>query len=81
MRCWNPRAKDVIKNIQVFGPEEVILMPLYPQYSAATSGSSIKEWKDICKKYNYNIKTSTICCYPTDKNFIKAHTEEIKKKN
>jgi protoheme ferro-lyase len=25
-------------------------MPLYPQYSAATSGSSIKEWKDVCKK-------------------------------
>ena len=30
-----------------YNPEEVILMPLYPQYSAATSGSSIKEWKDI----------------------------------
>ena len=25
-------------------------MPLYPQYSAATSGSSIKEWKDILMK-------------------------------
>ncbi len=80
MRCWNPRAKDVIKDVQVFNPEEVILMPLYPQYSAATSGSSIKEWKDVCKKNNYSIKTSTICCYPTDKNFINAHTKEIEKK-
>ena len=80
MRCWNPRAKDVIKEVQLFDPEEVILMPLYPQYSAATSGSSIKEWKDVCKKNNYNIKTSTICCYPTDQNFINAHTKEIIKK-
>jgi len=80
MRCWNPRAKDVINDVQLFGPDEVVLMPLYPQYSAATSGSSIKEWKDVCKKNNYNIKTSTICCYPTDQNFINAHTKEIIKK-
>ena len=80
MRCWNPRAKDVIKDVQLYGPDEVVLMPLYPQYSAATSGSSIKEWKDVCKKNNYHVKTSTICCYPTDQNFINAHTKEIKKK-
>ena len=77
MRCWNPRANDVIKDVQSYTPDEVVLMPLYPQYSAATSGSSIKEWKDICKKNNYKIKTSTICCYPTDQNFINAHTKEI----
>ena len=80
MRCWNPRAKDVIKDVQQYSSDEIILMPLYPQYSAATSGSSIKEWKDVCKKINYNVKTSTICCYPTDHNFIKAHTKEILKK-
>ena len=80
MRCWNPRAKDVIKDVQLYGPDEVVLMPLYPQYSAATSGSSIKEWKDVCRKNNYRVKTSTICCYPTDRNFINAHTKEIIKK-
>jgi|TARA_B110000438_G_scaffold196949_1_gene188474 protoporphyrin/coproporphyrin ferrochelatase len=80
MRCWHPRATEVIKKIQFYNPNEITLMPLYPQYSAATSGSSIKEWKDVCKKNNYNIKTSIICCYPTDKNFIKAHTKEIIKK-
>ena len=80
MRCWHPRAKDVIKDVQLYGPNEVVLMPLYPQYSAATSGSSIKEWKDVCKKNKYHVKTSTICCYPTDQNFINAHTKEIKKK-
>ena len=80
MRCWNPRANDVIKDVQLYNPDDVVLMPLYPQYSAATSGSSIKEWKDVCKKNNYNVKTSTICCYPTDQNFINAHTKEIIKK-
>ena len=80
MRCWHPRANEVIKEVKSYQPDEIVLMPLYPQYSAATSGSSIKEWDDVCKKNNYKIKTSTICCYPTDKNFIKAHIKEITKK-
>ena len=80
MRCWHPRAENVINQVINFNPEEIILMPLYPQYSAATSGSSIKEWNDVCKKNNFRVKTSTICCYPTDKNFIEAHKNEIVKK-
>ena len=42
------------KEVINFDPDEVILMPLYPQFSAATSGSSIKEWNDICRKKNFN---------------------------
>ena len=80
MRCWHPRAENVLKEVSDYNPDEIILMPLYPQYSAATSGSSIKEWNDVCKKNNFKIKTSTICCYPTDENFIEAHKEEIMKK-
>jgi len=80
MRCWHPRAEDVVNDVKNFNPDEIILMPLYPQYSAATTGSSIKEWKDICKKNNLKTRTSTICCYPTDENFVLAHKEEIVKK-
>jgi protoporphyrin/coproporphyrin ferrochelatase len=80
MRCWHPRAKEVLKNVINYDPDEIILLPLYPQYSAATSGSSIKEWKDVCKKNNYKTKTSIICCYPTDPNFVLAHKNEIKRK-
>ena len=80
MRCWHPRAENVINDVKNFNPDEVILLPLYPQYSAATSGSSIKEWHDVCKKNDYNVKTSIICCYPTEANFINAHIDEIRKK-
>ena len=80
MRCWHPRAEDIVKKVMNFKPDEVILMPLYPQFSAATSGSSIKEWNDICLKNDFKVKTKTICCYPTDENFVEAHKHEIKKK-
>jgi len=79
MRCWHPRAIDVIKKVKEFNPDEIILIPLYPQFSAATSGSSINEWNDLCKKENFNVKTKTICCYPTENNFVKSHANLIKK--
>jgi len=80
MRCWHPRAADVIKKVKKFNPQQVILLPLYPQYSDATSGSSIKEWLDICKKESLNVETKTICCYPTEKDFILSYSNLIKKK-
>ena len=39
MRCWHPRAENVVKEVIHYNPDEIILMPLYPQFSAATSGS------------------------------------------
>ena len=77
MRCWHPRAEKVFNDVFDYGPDEVILLPLYPQYSAATSGSSIKEWLEVCDKNKFKVKTSTICCYPTDDFFIKSHAEQI----
>jgi len=76
MRYWNPRASDVYRDVLHYNPKEVILLPLYPQFSTTTSGSSINEWKKVNKN---NLKTKTICCYPNDENFINAHTKAIKK--
>ena len=79
MRCWHPRATEVIKKVREYNPDEVVLLPLYPQYSASTSGSSINEWNNLCKKENYKVKTKTICCYPTESNFLESHANLIKK--
>jgi len=80
MRCWNPRAQETIKKVKKYNPDQIILLPLYPQYSNATAGSSIKEWEDLCKKENLEIETKTICCYPTEKNFIASYSNLIKEK-
>ena len=79
MRCWHPRASEVINQVKEYRPEEIILLPLYPQYSASTSGSSINEWNELCKKENYKVKTKTICCYPTENFFIESHVSLIRK--
>ena len=77
MRYWKPRAKTVLDIVKKFNPDEIILLPLYPQYSTSTSGSSIKEWNDICMENNYQKPSRTICCYPTETKFLNAHISLI----
>ncbi len=78
MRHWHPMSFKVVKQVEKYIPDEIILLPLYPQFSTTTSGSSIEDFKDKIDKSNL-AKTvcKTICCYPKEKNFIKSHTEKI----
>jgi len=80
MRCWNPRAIETVQKVKKFNPDQLILLPLYPQFSNATSGSSINEWLDICKKEKLTTETKIICCYPTEKDFILSYANLIKEK-
>ena len=80
MRCWHPRASETVKLVKDFNPAEIILLPLYPQYSSVTSGSSLSEWQEISNKNDLKINTKIICCYPQDTKFIKAHSNLIKDK-
>lgn len=77
MRYTPPLAKEVIKKIKEYNPTEIILLPLYPQFSTTTTGSSVRNFLD---NLNINIPTKIVCCYPIEENFIKAHASLIKKR-
>ncbi len=78
MRYWHPMSRVVAKKVKAYDPDHIILLPLYPHYSTTTSGSSYNDWNAACKKEGMDKPTSFICCYPTDKHFIAAHTRQIK---
>jgi len=44
MRYWHPFTAQAIEQLQAAGCDEVVLLPLYPQYSSTTTGSSLNEW-------------------------------------
>jgi ferrochelatase len=44
MRYWNPLTADAIEEMEKHAPDELVLLPLYPQYSKTTTGSSLNEW-------------------------------------
>ena len=45
MRYWHPFTEEVLDELEKEKITKVILLPLYPQYSKATTESSVKEWK------------------------------------
>jgi len=45
MRYWHPFTNEAIAQLDDFAYDELVLLPLYPQYSFATTGSSLNEWK------------------------------------
>ena len=45
MRYWHPFTREAIEQVRAAGCEELVLLPLYPQYSSTTTGSSLNEWR------------------------------------
>ena len=45
MRYWHPMSLDTASRVKAWDPEKVILLPLYPQYSTTTTGSSLTDWR------------------------------------
>lgn len=77
MRYWRPFADAVVKSVKEYDPDEVILLPLYPQYSTTTTLSSLEDWKKAAKANNFNHNTRTIEHYYNNEDFISAHSELI----
>jgi ferrochelatase len=80
MRYWHPFASEVIDKLSKFNPSEVILLPLYPQASSATTLSSFEEFEEILKKSPNlkEVKVKKIGCYFDDAGFIETHINLIK---
>jgi ferrochelatase len=45
MRYWHPMAPETAAAVKAWGPDEVLLLPLYPQFSTTTTGSSALDWE------------------------------------
>ena len=58
MRYWHPMTEEVVRQLQQEGIERVILLPLFPQFSLSTTGSSIKEWRRVCALMGYAPRAS-----------------------
>jgi ferrochelatase len=49
MRYWYPDTQEAIATLQSAPYDELVLLPLYPHFSFATTGSSLKEWNRLYK--------------------------------
>lgn len=79
MRHATPRTEQTFQEVKDWNPDEVILLPLYPQFSITTTGSAVAAWKKLEDQHNWHPKTQAICCYPTLDGFIDPTVAEIEK--
>jgi ferrochelatase len=68
---------EAVRAIKRAGADRIILLPLYPQYSRATTLSSTNEWNRQARAQGLDIPTQLICCYPNHPQLIEAFVENI----
>jgi len=72
MRYWHPMSEEVVRAVRDWDPDEVVLLPLYPQYSTTTTGSSMTAWREASAKVGLIKQTAWLCCYYSDDAFTQA---------
>ncbi len=78
MRYWHPMTEEVVKKIIDSRPDRIILLPLYPHYCKATTGSSLNEWKRAAKALKMpDIPTTVIDHYYDHPLYIEALVKRI----
>lgn len=70
MRYWHPMSDATARAVRDFGPDRVLLLPLYPQFSTTTTGSSAKDWFRAARAAGPRVPTRVLCCYPRDPGFV-----------
>ena len=77
MRYWHPFTEEAIAELAAQAPEEVVLLPLYPQYSKTTTGSSINEWNRRFQPNGWNPRVHTIAGFYQEAAYLDAVTAAI----
>jgi protoporphyrin/coproporphyrin ferrochelatase len=72
MRYWHPLSLETARAVKAWEPDAVVLMPLYPQFSTTTTGSSLVAWRQAAAKAGLAVDTTTVCCYPVEPGFVAA---------
>lgn len=80
MRYVPPFASSVLKECKENGVEEILLFPLYPQYSTTTTLSSYEDVVHACEVLDYHPKITMLTCeYYDDIDYIQACVTQIEK--
>jgi ferrochelatase len=74
MRYWHPFTDEAIASLQRAQCEEVVLLPLYPQYSSTTTGSSLNEWRRL---FHGNVRVDYVETFHRNTMYLDALVEKV----
>jgi ferrochelatase len=78
MRYWHPMTAEAVDTLRSAGPlDEIVLLPLYPHFSYATTLSSLKEWHRVYGKSNDGPKVCTVGQFYNHPGYVQAVVQRI----
>jgi protoporphyrin/coproporphyrin ferrochelatase len=77
MRYWRPFTQEAAAEMTAFSPDQLVLLPLYPQYSKTTTGSALKEWRRVYQPSVRHQKVHVIPQFHEDSAYIDAVTAAV----
>ena len=78
MRYWHPMAAETAAAVRDWNADEVVMLPLYPQFSTTTTESSVETWQKALAKSGWTGEVRGICCYPENNGFVDAVTARLR---
>jgi len=72
MRYKNPAISDVLERIRKANPDRIIVLPLFPQYASASTGSALQEVMDVIRTWWVIPEIRMVSQYWDHPGFIKA---------
>ncbi|MFQ5724008.1 MAG: ferrochelatase [Terriglobia bacterium] len=78
MRYWHPLTAEAVREVKAGEFDEVVLLPLYPQYCRVTTGSSLNEWQRQAARAELNaLPTKVIRDFYQHPHYLEAVVEKI----
>ncbi len=78
MRYWHPSTIEALAEIKKSGISDITALSLYPHYSKATTGSSIKELERVLSEAKANFSVRYIDSFYKNPLYIEALQDRIK---
>ena len=72
MRYWHPLTAATVGQVKAWQPDEIVLLPLYPQFSTTTTASSFAAWRGEAARQGLGSVTREVRSYPEAAGFIAA---------
>jgi ferrochelatase len=74
MRYWHPFTSEAIAQLEAAECDEVVLLPLYPQYSSTTTGSSLNEWQ---RRFRSDVPVHNVESFYRHPTYLDAVIEKV----
>ena len=71
MRYWHPLTAAAVSEVKRWQPDEIVLLPLYPQFSTTTTASSLDVWEREARRQRLDAPTRRIRSYPDSARFYR----------